>query len=85
MIKEQEILKKFEELGYEIERFLYGVYELYLVHKDADIFIEVHYSIRNNCFFYECKSVKGDEPRIVGHKEHQLLHELFTLLVRSED
>lgn len=69
---EQQILKKFEELGYEIEIYAKNN-EIYLINEKVECKIVINkfektYYVRN-FYTFECQ--------MLLLQEHQLLHELF--------
>ena len=68
---EQQILKKFEELGYEI---LYN-FNRYIRLKDKKSFKA--FTIRGKKRQYVCHHYQSMMALIITPKEHQLLHELF--------
>ena len=69
---EQEILKKFEELGYVIERNP-DISEVYLINKKADCKIVINKFKR----FYYIREFYTPEYQTLLLQEHQLLTELF--------
>lgn len=74
---EQEILKKFEELGYEILRNPQNENHIQIANEEQDTIIEVYNSIHQNHFWYESRRFGINEPQVITPKEHQLLTELF--------
>lgn len=72
--QEQKILKKFEELGYEIERNT-DISEIYLINKKADCKIVINKF--NKCYYV--REFYTPEYQTLLLNEHQLLHRLFEI------
>jgi hypothetical protein len=72
--QEQEILKEFEELGYEIERNI-DISEIYLTNKKADCKIVINKFKK----IYYVREFYTPEYQMLLLNEHQLLHRLFEI------
>lgn len=74
---EEEVLKKFEELGYEILISPTNKKHIQIAYEENDSIIEVYYNEQNKTYWYECRCFGVNRPQVILPNEHQLLTKLF--------